>query len=304
MKNDLIYGKAKNENALVVLQNYSLVAKIAHSKRKIQEWYEHYNGLVYVSFSGGKDSTVLLNLVRSIYPDVPAVFADTGLEFPEIRDFVKTIDNVEWVKPKLTFNAVIEKYGWPIISKEQACYIDQCRSTKSEKLRNVRLNGKDNYRKPSIGKISEKWKYLLNAPFKISDRCCYIMKKNPLKSYETKTKRKPIIGTMASESSIRTLNYHRNGCNAFNLKRPISTPIIFWNDNDIWNYIKINEIKYSDIYDIGYTRTGCMFCLFGLHLEKEETRLEKMKRTHPKIYQNLIIKYGLAEILAWYPGDM
>lgn len=92
-------------------QALPLEIKMAKSKLRIREWYEHFGGQVYVSFSGGKDSTALLHLVHSEYPNVPAVFSDTGLEFPEVRDFVKTIPNVTWVKPDMTFRNVIEKYG-------------------------------------------------------------------------------------------------------------------------------------------------------------------------------------------------
>lgn len=88
---------------LQYLQSLPLKLKIAKSKQRIREWYYYFGGEVYISFSGGKDSTVLLDLVRSEFPDVPAVFIDTGLEFPEIRDFVRTIDNVVWVKPKMDF---------------------------------------------------------------------------------------------------------------------------------------------------------------------------------------------------------
>ena len=97
-------------------QGYNLQGKIFLSKERIKEWYEHWDGMVYVSFSGGKDSTVLLHLVRSMYPEVPAVFCDTGLEYPEIRDFVKTFDNVTWLKPKMTFRDVLKKYGYPVVS--------------------------------------------------------------------------------------------------------------------------------------------------------------------------------------------
>ena len=70
------------------------------------------------SFSGGKDSTVLLHIAREMYPNIKAVFCDTGLEYPEIRKFVKTFDNVDKVRPKMGFRKVCEKYGFPIISKE------------------------------------------------------------------------------------------------------------------------------------------------------------------------------------------
>jgi len=74
-----------------------LEIKINMSIQRIIQWYEYYNGNVYISFSGGKDSTVLNHLVRSIYPNVPAVFSNTGLEFPEIVSFVRETDNVIWV---------------------------------------------------------------------------------------------------------------------------------------------------------------------------------------------------------------
>ena len=106
-------------NDLLQMQSLPLSAKIQMTKRRISEWVEYFGeDWVYVSFSGGKDSTVLLDLVRKSYPDIPAVFVDTGLEYPEIREFVRTFENVVWLKPKMNFRQVIEKYGYPFFSKE------------------------------------------------------------------------------------------------------------------------------------------------------------------------------------------
>lgn len=83
---------------------------------------QHYNGNVHISFSGGKASTVLLDLARRMYPDTKAIFSDTGLEYPEIREFARSKDNVV-VRPKTTFKQVIEQYGYPVIGTGVAKHI-------------------------------------------------------------------------------------------------------------------------------------------------------------------------------------
>lgn len=281
-----------NDWQLKQKQSLPLEAKIILSERRVREWYEYHDGMVYVAFSGGKDSTVLLHLVRKLYPDVPAVFVDTGLEFPEIRDFVKTWDNVVWLKPKLRFDEVIKKYGYPVVSKEQAQFISQARTTKSEKLKHTRLHGN----KAGRGKISKKWLYLLDAPFDISHKCCDVMKKTPSKRYEKETKRKAIIGTMACESQLRRQKYTAHGCNAFTLTRPVSAPLSVWSENNIWDYINKYNIPYANIYDKGEDRTGCIFCMFGCHKDTPN-RFQKLAKTHPKLHAYCMHQLGLKEVL-------
>lgn len=281
------------------MQHLSLDLKITMTKSRIRQWYNEFSGDVYVSFSGGKDSTVLLHLVRELYPEVPAVYVDTGLEYPEIRDFVKTIDNVTWLRPEMNFKEVILKYGYPIISKEQSAFIQEYSTTKSEKLKKIRLEGN----KYGRGKISKKWRFLIDAPFLIGDKCCDIMKKNPAKKYEKETGLHPYIGTMAEESAQRKSNWIKYGCNAFEKTRPTSQPLSFWTEQDILQYIRDYNIDYAkEVYGsivedengllhttgcqrTGCQRTGCEFCLYGAQCEKGKGRLERIKEMHPKRYE-------------------
>ena len=304
-----IKGEAKtNKTELIMLQSLPLDIKIMKTKRRIQEWIDYYGvNKVYISFSGGKDSTVLLDLVRQVNPNIPAVFVDTGLEYPETKEFVKSIDNVIILRPKMSFKQVIEQYGYPMVSKEQANYLDDIR-TSTEKMRIRRLQGDEQGR----FKLSKKWHYLINAPFKVSHRCCLIMKKEPAKRYEHETGRVPFIGTLAEESTLRQQSYLKTGCNAFEGKRPNSTPLGFWREQDILEYIYINKLPINKAYgEVVYTknllgdkaysttkcdRTGCIYCGFGIHLEKEPNRYQRLELTHPQLYNYCMDKLGFKEV--------
>ena len=197
---------------------------------------------------------------------------------------MKTIPNVTWLKPDMTFRKVLEKYGYPVIGKEQAKWIDEARRGNAEG-QSRRLYGIRKGDKKSTFRISEQWHYLMNAPFKISDECCNEMKKKPMKRYAHETGRVPIIGTMAEESKLRTQHWLQEGCNAYDAKRPTSKPMSFWTEADVWQYIRENNIPYSKIYDMGYGRTGCIFCMFGAHFDGEPTRFQRLQRTHPKLWR-------------------
>jgi len=281
-------------------QSLPLNAKVTLSKKRIQEWLDHWEDQCYVAFSGGWDSTVLLHLVWSINPRIPAVFVDTGLEYPEIREFVKTFgDKVVWLKPKMPFTQVIEKYGYPVVSKKVSMGLSRFRNTKSELQKQLRLHGGIN---PSSGKkqhrsVDIKWHFLTNAPFKCSEQCCDVMKKRPFKAYNKESGRKAIIGTMAVNSTIRKAQYIAEGCQSFNSSAPQSRPMSFWTEEDTCEYMELHNLPYSKIYDMGEDHSGCMFCMFGVHLEKGTNRFQRMYHSHPKQWNYCINQLGCGKVL-------
>lgn len=179
--------------------------KLQLTKLRIKDWYNHWDGDVFVGFSGGKDSTVLLHIVRSIYPNVEAVFSDTGLEMPEIRNFVKRFDNVTRVRPKKPFNKVIEEDGFALISKKASRQIRTLRAGPDGQELTYRLYDEgitsEGHSAPSW-KLAKKWRKLVNADIKTSEKCCDHLKKEPLHSFIRATGKMPFSGMMASEGGI------------------------------------------------------------------------------------------------------
>ena len=239
-------GLIHDAERLKELQSLPLSRKIAITQARIIEWYEHFNGNVYISYSGGKDSTVLADLVHRIFPDVPMVYSNTGLEYLEIQKFAKD-KGATFVRPNMAFMDVIKTYGYPIVSKEvsEAIYYARrngggqskeglCKQLellgkrpsgsrkefweqRTEIDRGLCVAGKTTTRKQKEllrerkddGKTKsafnkEKWLPLAQMPFLISHYCCNVMKKSPLKRYQTANDHiVPFIGTLAEESRMR-----------------------------------------------------------------------------------------------------
>ena len=190
----------------------------------------------------------------------------------------------------------------------------------------------------SFGSMYDRSRYLfmLEAPFDVSNKCCMVMKKQPAHKYAKNTGRKPMTATMATESKLRASNWIKHGCNVFESKNPISNPMSFWTEQDVLLYIKENNLPICSVYgDVvtdyksmgqcenqmsladygifdnerpllkttGCSRTGCVLCGFGCHLEKEPNRFQMLKETHPKFHNLLhILKNNgvtYAEAIDW-----
>lgn len=229
---------------LKMLQALPLDVKIRKTQKRIHEWVDEYGeDGVYVSFSGGKDSTVLLHIIRQMYPDIQAVFSDTGLEYPAIRRFVGINKKVTWLKPKMNFKDVIINYGYPVVGKEVAEYVWAVRHSGEGSYKEGRKQRLMGIYKRRDGKLSQynrpKWGFLLEAPFEISPMCCMKMKKEPMNQYAKANGKYPIMATMTQESKLRETKWLKNGCNAFVSKRPDSTPMAFWIEQDVLKYLYV-----------------------------------------------------------------
>lgn len=338
---------------LKIMQGWSLERKVRVTQLRIQEALLQWDGNAIVNFSGGKDSSVLLDLARRVEPSIKAVFVNTGLEYPEVVDFVNTFDNVDIIEPRLCgdkcigdkcktkcYGRIVKEVGWNFPSKDVALTIEYAR--KGSKWALDKLNGVSKDGTPSkYRQRYRKWGYLMDAPFLISNKCCGLLKEELLDRYHRKSgriitletpiikkrRRKkngikvtekvevykefqpslPIVATMASESKRRRDAWLRTGCNAFDIKRPISKVMSFWTEQDILRYIKLLNLPIASCYgDIvqgmdgilrttGESRTGCYLCPVGCHLDKENKYI-RLQQYHPELWE-YGVEIGITDVL-------
>lgn len=318
------------------MQSLPLQAKIQMTRQRIRGWVDEFGeDGVYVSFSGGKDSTVLLDIVRKDYPNIEAVFVNTGLEYPSVRQFALSKENVTELRPDMNFRDVIIKYGYPIIGKEVSQTLWEAQKSVREgknipAYRLKKLNGEavDKDGNPSQYNIPQ-WKFLLDAPFNISHKCCDVMKKNPAKKYEKNNESVGIIATMADESRLRQEKWLKHGCNAFNLKRPQSNPMSFWTEQDVLTYIHTYNLTIADAYGqvvvkndgidgqinihdylgdyrncqyetTGCKRTGCVYCLMGIR--QDLNRIFRLQKDESKMADYVLRGGEFSDRGMWQPS--
>ena len=279
-------------------QGLPLDIKIKLTKRRIEEFYKSFNGKVYISYSGGKDSEVMLHLVKSCHSDIKIVFVDTGTELETRKHAIRKADII--LKPKIPMLQIWKKYGIPFPSKQQANFIYKVKHTKSDYLRNRLMTGIMKDGSKTMFKISKKWKCIIDSDIEVSDRCCYYLKKEPFLRYKKQTGEVPFIGTMASDGMERKKEYLQNGC--INFTKEVCHPLGFWTEQDVLMYIKKFDLDYcgayGDIIEVEgllkttkAKRTGCVGCGFGTHLEKEPNRFQRLEVDNPRLHNIILHKW-------------
>ncbi len=284
--------------------NMSLEEKIKQAKQRIIEFYKKYGNQIEISFSGGKDSCVLKWLIEQALPNVYLkIVTATELFHPATFKFIQDLKKEykgEWIiyPVKKNFIDIINLHGYPIISKQQARNLHSIKSAKNsrETIRHsLGLKGK------SLFTLPMKYIHLIDnelCPYKVSELCCNYIK------YAVKHNNNPaFLGTTIEESRLRRTNWVSKGCNIYDANKPQSRPLSLFTEKDIWDCIKTYNIKVSPIYEIGWNRSGCIVCMFGMSLEKMYSdrnpnylnRFELLEKHNKKIFDIFVIneKYGL-----------
>jgi len=296
---------------------YPLDYKIMLAKRRIKSAIMNYGkDNCYLSFSGGKDSTILSHLVLSLGYKLEHVFSNTRLEYKECVTFSK-----EWckqngvklieVKPDIRPEEIWKTYGYPMFSKEVATILDRMRRAKKvnpKKIKKViaflerlgykgRLRNQDKsmYKRINVKKIKD---FLNSNEIRISAQCCDLLKKKPMKKWQKENDKKvAIMGVRAQESLMRRTVWVRKGCIYETKDQVVVNPIIFFTDKDIWEYAKKFNIKFADIYYEPHNleRNGCYCCGFGCH-RTEENNFIKLKEMNPHLWASVTNHWGFSEI--------
>lgn len=232
----------------------------------------------YVSFSGGKDSTVLSWLIDYAIPNnkIPRVYANTGIELNMVREFVvelqKTDDRIVIIKPTVPIKQMLEKEGYPFKSKEHSLYLSEYQRMGEKSACYQRyLYPEEKRKRYGCPKIL-RYQFTPDFNLKISKKCCDELKKKPLKKWMKENNK-----TFCITGMIRVEGGTRNQISCINVKQKKFHPLApVTKDWEEWLIDKYN-IKICDIYKAPYNfdRTGCKGCPFALKLQQELDILEK-----------------------------
>ncbi|APQ41971.1 aminotransferase V [Clostridium phage Clo-PEP-1] len=309
-----------NETEFTMINSLPLEVKVRKTMLRVQEWVDHFGeDGVYISCSGGKDSLVLVYIIRKLMglKNIPIVYVDSGLEYPDVREnLLREYPDVVIIRPEMKPKDIIKKYGYPVISKANASILYKLNNYKLKpEYRDKLLNGNE---KGKVGTLPKKYHSLIGCEVQIGKGCCNVIKKRTFHRYEKETGRVPFTGELAVESNLRKKAYLAEGCNAFQRKLgPKSMPLGFWNTNDVLTMCKKYNIKIPKVYgDIieDYTdengqviykttalsRTGCTWCGFGAEFDD---RFIRLKEVQPRMYDYIINGGDFNDLGYWEPNE-
>lgn len=269
--------------------------KVEYAKLRIKEFIRECDlrELNYYVSVGGLDSITLLCFLRSLHVDCPAISV-SHLEDLSIQKIHREL-GVECIKPavksvtddgRVTYwnkQTILQEFGFPVVSKDIATRV-YCLK-----------HGKSSESGARWRTLPKKWQKLLEAPFEVSDRCCYYLKHSPLLCFERKHNSAPFLGLMASEGGRRAFYLKTNGCNYYG-GRTRSAPFAIFGRQDLLQlaldlqvpvpeiYGKIERKDDGTLFTTKAQRTGCEMCGFGAHLAGRPHKFDLLLERNPKAW--------------------
>lgn len=270
---------------------------IADALHRIKNNFQQTEGQTYLSFSGGRDSTVVAELIKmaGLPEDIPFVFANTGIELDATLRFVKEYDypNIVMVKPRKPAPLIWKEDGKPILSKTKSDWLDTAHRSDNllDSARGRQLiSGEAEKAGEKLGRrtknaLAFKHFHLLHPDleYKVANKCCHYMKKMPFKDFVSQNGMKgTLTGVKVAEGGARAMAY--KSCTHVDKKGYITTmPIFDWSEEMLDEFIEAFNVKLSDCYEVyGMDRTGCMACPFSKYIQRD---LQILHEHEPKKYR-------------------
>lgn len=299
-------------------QSLPYEAKVKLAARRANEFYDEIVGNrganVHVSV-GGLDSITLLLFLRSIGLDVEAISV-SALEDKSIQAVHKQL-GVQRISPGMRQVDVLNKFGFPVISKAKAKKISLLQTKDSEKQTFIHaimtgdMGEQGNFQHSDKIKLPDKWLKLFagnyadhrpdlrckRAPFKVSAECCKYMKEQPCDTWAQEHNSFPYLGLMASEGGQREIGLIKNGCNYYGKTTIRSCPFATFLRQDLLKlaldlnvpvpeiYGTIERRADGTLYTTKAQRTGCTMCGFGIHIEQRPHRFDRLREMNPKAWK-------------------